>query len=282
MRSLSKLALPASALVLAVGPFAAGQTAPRADRARRPRPQDASPPPPPLGLVMQKNGGSLLRAELSTRAAAAADPLIFGASSPAAGADAQPPAASVSAASVSLFAVPEPQPKTIKKHDLVTILVREDSAFSSSGTTDLKKQEDFDTKLDAFIQLKLSHMELKGIIPGGAAAVPEIKAEGTRDYKGDATVDRTDTFTARITAEVVDVKPNGTLVLQAVKRIKTDEEEQRMILTGVCRADDIGADNTILSTQLYDLELEKNHKGAVDDTTKRGFIPRLLDQVNPF
>jgi flagellar L-ring protein precursor FlgH len=67
-----------------------------------------------------------------------------------------------------------------------------------------------------------------------------------------------------------------------MKTIQTDEEEQSVILSGVCRAEDITADNTVLSTQLHDLTVRKTHKGAVRDTTKRGWIPRLLDVLNPF
>jgi|SRR5581483_10670534 len=226
-------------------------------QAARPRPQ-ALADPVPIGLATQQNGGSLLRASLAT-----------------------PDADKSTVASVSFFAVPEPQPKTLKKHDLVTIIVREESAFSSQGTTDLKRNADFDAKLDQFIALRLSQLELKGITPGGSVA-PEIKAEGNRDFKGDATVDRTDSLTARITAEILDVKPNGTLVLQASKKIKTDEEEQQFILTGICRVDDVSADNSVLSTQLFNLELTKTHKGAVRDTTNRGFLNRLLDTFPPF
>jgi flagellar L-ring protein precursor FlgH len=70
--------------------------------------------------------------------------------------------------------------------------------------------------------------------------------------------------------------------LQAIKDIRTDEEEQRMILTGICRAEDVTADNTVLTTQLFDLELTQTHTGAVNDTTKRGLLPRLLDTFSPF
>ncbi|MGH7176477.1 MAG: flagellar basal body L-ring protein FlgH, partial [Tepidisphaeraceae bacterium] len=59
-------------------------------------------------------------------------------------------------------------------------------------------------------------------------------------------------------------------------------EVQQFILTGICRAEDIDPDNTILSTQLFDLELSKSNTGAVRDTTKRGWVPRLLDMLNPF
>jgi flagellar L-ring protein precursor FlgH len=180
---------------------------------------------------------------------------------------------------VSYFAVPTPEPKVLRKHDLVTIIVREESEFKSEGTSDLKKQADLDAKIEQFIRLNLSNWAIENSI-GGAA--PEIKMNGTRNFKGEATVDRTDSFTTRITAEIVDVKPNGTLVVQARTQIKTDEEEQLMILTGVCRADDVTADNTVLSTQLFDKNVSKQHKGAVRDTTKRGLIPKLLDALNPF
>jgi flagellar L-ring protein precursor FlgH len=95
-------------------------------------------------------------------------------------------------------------------------------------------------------------------------------------------VERDDTFTGRITAEVVDVKPNGTLILQATETIKTDEEEQRVTLIGTCRVEDISSDNGVLSNQLFNLSLSKQHKGAAKDALTRGLFTRLLDWINPF
>ena len=118
--------------------------------------------------------------------------------------------------------------------------------------------------------------------PVSPATTPELKLSGSRNLKGEAQVDRTDVLTARIGAEVVDVKPNGTLVLQAHKFIKTDDEEQTFTLSGICRAEDVTPDNTVLSTQMFDKNLSKTHTGAVRDTTKRGWIPKLLDALNPF
>ncbi len=182
---------------------------------------------------------------------------------------------------VSLIAVPAPQPKMARKHDLVTIIIREESDFSSSGSTDLKKQSALDARLEEFARLSLNEMILRGGAQGSGTP-PSFKWQTNRDFKGEGTVNRADTFSARITAEILDVKPNGTLVLQAAKRIKTDEEEQQFLLTGICRAEDITADNSVLSTQMFDLSLTKSHSGAVRDTTRRGWISKLLDVVNPF
>ena len=105
---------------------------------------------------------------------------------------------------------------------------------------------------------------------------------GKREFKGEGTVDRSDRILTRLTAEVLDVKPNGTMVLQARGRTKHDEEEQEFVLSGICRADDITADNTVLSSQLFDLSLEKRTRGDVRSATKRGWGGKLLDAISPF
>jgi flagellar L-ring protein precursor FlgH len=207
--------------------------------------------------LMSSNGGSLLRASL----VAAPDPARAGLKN------------------VSVFAVPEPEPKTIKKHDLITIIIREESEVSSQGTSDLKRQSDIDAKVDAFARLNLHNFALQ---PAIGPTPPELKASASRNFKGEATVDRTDSVITRVTGEVLDVKPNGTLVLQARKKIKTDEEEQTLICAGICRVEDVTPDNTVLSTQLFDLEFSKTNKGQVRNTTKTGLIHKLLDFVNPF
>ena len=207
--------------------------------------------------AMQQTNGSLLQAQLASK----------------------PDPTQVKPSQVSFFAVPEPEPKTLKAHDLVQIIVREQSEITSKGTNNMTRDSELDAKVSNFVKLKLSSLTLQGLQP---ATTPEINLSGKRSFQGQGEVDRSDSFTARITAEVVDVKPNGTLVLQARKTIKTDEEEQQFILTGICRVEDITADDTVLSTQLFDLELQKNHKGDVRQATKRGSLGKLLDVINPF
>jgi flagellar L-ring protein precursor FlgH len=162
----------------------------------------------------------------------------------------------------------------------VTIIVREESEFSSKGSSEFKKEAEFEARLEEFVKLRLRNAELEGGAIGGPA--PSIRATGTRDFKGEGSVDRSDSLTTRVQAEVVDVKPNGTLVLQARSRIKTDDEVRVFVLTGVCRVEDVSADNTILSTQLYDKNIEQRNSGNVRNANRRGWLSNLLDAVSPF
>lgn len=216
--------------------------------------------PPTAAAQPVRHGGSLLQATLSTTPDPRKAPL----------------------SAVSFVAVPEPQPKTVKKHDLVTIIIREESEFSSDGTTDLKKDADLQASVQEWIKVRqfLKDFQLQG--GGQGENPPAIAMSGSRNFKGEAQVERTDSFTTRLTAEIIDVKPNGTFAIQAHKKIKHNEEEQEMTLTGVCRAADLTMDNTLLSTQVHDLQIETKQKGAVRDTTKRGLVPKLLDFINPF
>src|SRR3954454_5391409 len=115
------------------------------------RPAPSTPAQPvSTQLMMQGSGGSLLQASVPH----------------------QTESASPRTPSYSLYAVPEPEPKVLKKHDLINIIVREESQSASKGVTDLKKNADLDAKLEAFANVQ-------GTYP------VEVKANGTRNYKGD-------------------------------------------------------------------------------------------------
>ncbi|MGC4030400.1 MAG: flagellar basal body L-ring protein FlgH [Tepidisphaeraceae bacterium] len=243
--------------VLWTGSAAFAQVPPAPARTVQPATAIPAGPPPNISQLMCANGGSLRRAAMQM----ANDPRV------------------PTPADMSYTSVVPPKAKEFNKHDLVTIVISEQSSFSSDGTTDTKKDAGVDAKLEQFPSISLQNFALKNTI---GSITPELKASANRNYKGEGTVDRKDTFTTRIQAEVVDVKPNGTLVLQARKRITTDEEEQLLILNGICRTQDITPDNTVLSTQLFDMDVKKTNRGAVRDATKRGWVPRLLDWVNPF
>jgi flagellar L-ring protein precursor FlgH len=255
----------AAALTLAVATIAQVAPSEKPSSAYTTNPDTAglgpiSPPAPvvPIGVMVQHTGGSLLRAETAGHSENGA----------------------LTPETVSYYSVPPAKPKLLRKHDLVTIVIRENSQFATNGTTDLKRSNDLDAIIDSYVTLGWQ----KGPTLGEHLPVTpiELKTSGQRDFKGDAALERDDSYTGRITAEVFDVKPNGTLVLQATENIKTDDEEQKVTLIGTCRVEDITADNTVLSNQLYDLSLNKQHKGAVKDTTNRGWFERFFDWLNPF
>jgi flagellar L-ring protein precursor FlgH len=74
----------------------------------------------------------------------------------------------------------------------------------------------------------------------------------------------------------VKVLPNGNLAIKGEKKIRVNNEEEVMILTGVIRPEDIRADNTILSTYVSDANIRYRGGITISDEEKPGFLTRIL------
>lgn len=179
----------------------------------------------------------------------------------------------------SPFAVSKPDPEKIKVNDLITIIVRESKTITSESSLESKK----DWKLDGALSRWICFDSVQGIVPAKMPeGVPAVALNWKNDYKGDGNYDRTDELTTRVTARVIDVKPNGILVLEAKDNIRIDDEGYTISLVGECRSQDVTPQNTVLSTQISDRVINVQHSGAVRDATRRGWLQRTLDLFRIF
>ncbi len=178
----------------------------------------------------------------------------------------------------SLSAVKVKPPRKFKIHDLITIIVREQRKFEADSELESKKQFDMKAKLEDIFK------PTNGTLGAGTFTngKPAIDFKLSDRLKYEAEKDREDRFTTRITGEVVDIKPNGNLVIQARAETRFDAEVAIVTLTGTVRSSDVSPDNTILSTQLADKVIDVKNAGAVHDGSRRGWIPKLLDTLKPF
>ena len=180
--------------------------------------------------------------------------------------------------SASWITVDKPRPKDIRVHDLVTIVVHEVSKHSTKADTESERDYSIDAALKDWIRLTDGNLRPDRQLRGD----PRVGLSFQKEFEGKGDIEREDLLTARIQAEVIDVLPNGNLILEATHQVRTDEEETVITLTGTCRSKDIGPDNTVLSTQLARLDVQKYHRGQARDATKPGVVGGLLDWLTPF
>jgi flagellar L-ring protein precursor FlgH len=185
----------------------------------------------------------------------------------------------VSALEASWITVNIPQPKDFRVHDLIEIIVHEVSKHSTKADTKLERENDIDASLDDWIRFG-SGISLRP--DRQSRGDPKVKGGIEREFEGKGEARRQDELSARIMAEVIDILPNGNLVLTAAKTVTTDEDETVMTLTGTCRSGDVGPGNSLISSKLANLEVTKLSTGAARDATKRSFLHRFLDKFNPF
>jgi len=183
----------------------------------------------------------------------------------------------------SYLAVSIPEPRQWAVNDLVTIIVRESSVTTSTAELETEKETEIDGAIEAFPRLTLDDLVDAQLQPSDQEdGTPAVDVNFSKEFEGEGDFERSDEVITRLTAKVVDVKPNGTLTLEARTHIKTDDEEKTITLTGHARAEDVTAANTVLSTQLYDLRLEQEHEGELRNATKKGLFTKVLEALFAF
>lgn len=192
----------------------------------------------------------------------------------------QAPAPEVPLTAVSLYAVEPPKPREFAEHDLVTIIISERNKFERDQSLDTQKNYDNRVAIDSFIDL-MKLLELR-VETNSRQPILNVDLNARQRFKGEGEYEREDRMTARVTARVLEIKPNGTLLLEARTSLVTDAEEQIITLSGLCRAEDVTNANTVQSNQIFDLRLDVQHSGQVKKTSKKGLIPQVVETILNF
>ena len=113
-------------------------------------------------------------------------------------------------------------------------------------------------------------------------SLTSLKGKLAKDFEGKGDTDRSSTVTATISARVVDVTMDGNLKIRGYREVKVNNETQHIILSGIVRPEDIGTDNSILSTYVADARIEYSGVGSLSSKQQPGWLANAIDVLWPF
>jgi flagellar L-ring protein precursor FlgH len=87
---------------------------------------------------------------------------------------------------------------------------------------------------------------------------------------------------ASLSARVVQVMPNGDLVIEGRKEVTINREHQILTVRGTVRQYDISSSDTVLSTSIANMEINYDGKGIVSDANKPALLSRIFKYILPF
>lgn len=169
------------------------------------------------------------------------------------------------------------QARQIRVHDIISIIVDEKSEVTLRSGFDRQRTANLKAELKEFMRIGKN-----GNLATAAENQPTIDTNLTSRMNSSGRVTNQEGIRYRIAATVVDVLPNGTIVLEARKSIRTDAEVWQFSLTGLLRSQDVRRDNTASSENIANLDIVKKRNGKVFDSTKRPWGIRLYDLLSPF
>jgi flagellar L-ring protein precursor FlgH len=162
--------------------------------------------------------------------------------------------------------------------DILTVRIVETSSATNKASTKTGRTTTLDTGLDKFFGLEGNYTSDSPFFnPFGRAA-----GSFSSDFDGSGSTARSNALTAYMTARIVDILPNGNLVIQGNREVRVNHENQIITLTGLVRPRDISADNVVLSTYLADARISYSGSGIINERQRPGWLTRVMGKIWPF
>ena len=149
--------------------------------------------------------------------------------------------------------------RAMRPHDLISVVVTESLSASTVGSVANSRSSSASSQISALIGLLHAGNAMQNLINQNSAAALAAKGDS----------ETSSSLSTTLGGQVVDVLPNGMLVIEAARQVEFNQQTQTIVLHGLVRPEDISQQNQILSTAISSLELEVRGKGIINDYTHR-------------
>lgn len=167
--------------------------------------------------------------------------------------------------------------RSLQTGDILTIAISESSTENKNNATQTERKSSLSAAITAFLY------------PSGASSLltkggqlPAMAYNSDHAHSGTGTISDSETIVAQIAVKIIDVLPNGDLVIEGRRQTSFSNENQTIVLRGVVRPEDVASNNTVFSYNVADATIQIIGKGTVSDAQNKGWFNRIWDKINPF
>lgn len=158
--------------------------------------------------------------------------------------------------------------------DIITVLLQENTQASKTAKTETKKETD--ASLSPLVGLN-------GLAPTIDGNTLQLGIESDGKFKGDAKSNQSNSLNGQISVHVMRALPNGNLIIRGEKWLTLNTGQEFIRLTGIVRAEDVSAENTIESTRVANARISYSGKGSLAETQEAGWLSQFfMSSVWPF
>ncbi|MDO9003661.1 MAG: flagellar basal body L-ring protein FlgH [Aquabacterium sp.] len=156
--------------------------------------------------------------------------------------------------------------------DIVNVTIVEKIAAKQESTSSIEKTGDASTSVSAVPLLRAEQL-----------AKLRLSASGTSSntFDGKGTTESSHNFVGTITATVVEVLPNGHLIISGEKQIGVNKNVELLRFSGQVDPTTIQPGNTVASTQMANVRIEQRGRGAQADAQGIGWLAHFFLSILP-
>ncbi|MGO8704857.1 MAG: flagellar basal body L-ring protein FlgH [Candidatus Brocadiia bacterium] len=170
--------------------------------------------------------------------------------------------------------------KAFRLGDVVTISVQEDDTVTHSVANSLSKVTSTQGSISAVDVPSLVSGNVTSLLKG--TLTPQVQYGSTRTLDGKGSYNLQGTITTQITAVVMDVLPNGNLVIEGSHLRKSVDEKVLIRISGIIRPEDISNTNVVLSSAVAEAKIVYESDGPIANSNRWGWFEKFVDHIWPF
>ncbi|WP_422059261.1 flagellar basal body L-ring protein FlgH [Sphingopyxis sp.] len=110
----------------------------------------------------------------------------------------------------------------------------------------------------------------------------DVAMGGNQAFKGKGDASQSNALSGEVSVTIAAVYPNGTMLVKGEKLLTLNRGDERVQISGIVRAIDIGPDNRVLSTRVANANIRYVGKGEIARASKQGWLQRFFSILSPF
>lgn len=163
--------------------------------------------------------------------------------------------------------------------DIVTVLIEiKDKAAISNSTSRTRTGSDNVSVGAAYGLTRLADT----LLPGGGTLNPALETDSAHSTAGDGSISREEKITLRLAATVVNVLPNGHMVIRGSQEVRVNFELRDLQIAGIVRPEDISRQNVITYDKIADARIAYGGRGHLTDVQQPRLGQQVVDLLSPF
>ena len=161
--------------------------------------------------------------------------------------------------------------------DILTVKVNINDTAQFQDQTQVTRTASQDNEITNFLGANRINNPAKAVLPGSI-----ITADSNSQSNANGSINRTDQLVTNVAAVVVQLLPNGNLVIQGKQEIRLNSEMRELLVAGVVRPEDIDSDNSIDLPKIAEARVAYGGKGTLSNIQQPPWGQQALDLLLPF